>query len=77
MLLDSVNGHYALLSGVAAACGLYTLYRKYSRISISDVPGPESNSFLLGVFVASSGSGFLVDVINQVIVKNCFLQIAG
>lgn len=77
MLSGSVDGHYALLSGVAIACGLYTLYRKYSRISISDVPGPESSSFLLGAFVSLSGLGFLADAINQVIAKSCFLQIAG
>jgi len=47
-MLDLVEGNYALLS-LAAACGLYTLYRKYSRISISDVPGPGSKTFLLGV----------------------------
>ena len=47
-MLSLVGGNYALLS-LAATCGLYTLYRKYYRISISDVPGPESKTFLLGV----------------------------
>jgi hypothetical protein len=26
----------------------YTLYRRWTRISISDIPGPEPESFLLG-----------------------------
>lgn len=46
-MLNLLDSNYTLLS-VAAACGLYSLYRKYSRISISDVPGPESETFLLG-----------------------------
>ena len=55
-MLDFVDGNTALLS-LAAACGLYTAYRKYSRISISDVPGPESKTFLLGTSVPSPNFG--------------------
>lgn len=52
IMLNLMDGNYVLLS-LAAACGLYTLYRKYSRISISDIPGPELKTFLLGTSVAS------------------------
>ena len=47
-IMFDLGGNYALLS-LATACGLYALYCKYSRISVSDVPGPESKTLLLGM----------------------------
>jgi len=76
-MLDLMNGNYILLS-LTAACGLYTLYRKYSGISISDVPGPEPKTFLLGMSVASPYSGFLItDMIRQAIAKSYFSPTVG
>ena len=75
-MLNLVGDNYALLS-VAAACGLYTLYRKYSRISISDVPGPESKTFLLGTSIASPRPGFLVDMITQATARSYFSMTVG
>lgn len=35
---------------VALLTVLYRLYQKLTRISISDIPGPEPESFVLGKF---------------------------
>lgn len=40
------------IGGVAAVA--YTVYRRYSRISLDDVPGPDNPSFLYGVPYSSS-----------------------
>ncbi|KAG5731010.1 Leukotriene-B4 omega-hydroxylase 3, partial [Termitomyces sp. T112] len=37
-----------LLLGVLGAILVYTCYRRYTRISVSHVPGPEPESFILG-----------------------------
>lgn len=40
---------FITLSGFAA---LYALYRRYTRISIAHIPGPRSESFILGMLMA-------------------------
>lgn len=37
-----------------AATAIYAMYRRYSRISLDDVPGPENPSFLHGAFSSDS-----------------------
>ena len=42
----------AALGGAAAV--VYAVYRRYSRISLDDVPGPENPSFLHGTLHLNS-----------------------
>ncbi|EGO00621.1 hypothetical protein SERLA73DRAFT_178475 [Serpula lacrymans var. lacrymans S7.3] len=45
MILD----HISVFAPVLLATGLvYGLYRRYTRVSVADIPGPKSDSFLLG-----------------------------
>ena len=46
-LLDMDYTQWAALGGAAAAA--YAVYRRYTRISLDDVPGPENPSFLYGM----------------------------
>jgi hypothetical protein len=36
-------------AGFVALAIVYGVYRRYSRISLADVPGPESASFVMGM----------------------------
>ena len=54
LLSDMNYTQWAALGGCAAAT--YATYRRYTRISLDDVPGPENPSFLHGTPHPSSGS---------------------
>jgi cytochrome P450 len=48
-LLDTLRlNPFASLLGVITAWSLYAIYRRVTRISVSFIPGPEPESFLLG-----------------------------
>jgi hypothetical protein len=53
-LLDMDYTQWAALGGAAAAT--YAAYRRYTRISFDDVPGPENPSFLHGMLHSNSRS---------------------
>lgn len=38
-----------VLCAFSSLCALYLVYRRYTRISVSHIPGPEPVSFLLGI----------------------------
>jgi hypothetical protein len=42
-------GSIFVAASFVALAILYGVYRRYSRISLADVPGPESASFMMGV----------------------------
>jgi hypothetical protein len=58
---DSTNTGHAAQSNLAmgsllqfafsalVALTVYTVYRRWARISVADIPGPEPESFLLGM----------------------------
>jgi hypothetical protein len=52
LLLGMDYTQWAALGGAAAAT--YATYRRYTRISLDDVPGPENPSFLHGMFHSDS-----------------------
>jgi hypothetical protein len=60
-LLDMDYTQWAALGGAAAAT--YAAYRRYTRISFDDVPGPENPSFLHGTLHSNSRS-FILDSIR-------------
>jgi len=51
-LSDMDYSQWTALGGGAAA--MYAAYRRYTRISLEDVPGPENPSFLHGALRFSS-----------------------
>ena len=55
-LLDVDYTQWAVLGGAAAAT--YAAYRKYTRISLDDVPGPENPSFLHGALHSNPDGSF-------------------
>ena len=56
-LSDMHYSQWAALGGSAAVT--YAAYRRYTRISLDDVPGPESPSFLYGTLYSGSRLFFL------------------
>jgi hypothetical protein len=49
VVMDSVF----ITAGCVALAIVYGVYRRYSRISLADVPGPESPSFIMGMSIIS------------------------
>lgn len=53
---------------------LYSAYRRYSRISIADIPGPKPDSYLLGNYTGFFLRLILISVIgssNQLLLPEC------
>lgn len=44
---------------------LHSIYRRWTRISISDIPGPEPESFLLGRAICQSIRTFSLNALEQ------------
>ena len=55
-LSDMDYKQLAALGGTAAV--VYAIYRRYTGISLDDVPGPENPSFLHGMLHPGAGFGF-------------------
>ncbi|KAG0708519.1 cytochrome P450, partial [Suillus ampliporus] len=45
--------HVFVTAGFAALVIVYRVYRRYTRISLADVPGPDSASFITGMYIPS------------------------
>jgi hypothetical protein len=43
--------HVSVAVGAAALILVYAVYRRYTSISLADVPGPEPASFIMGMSV--------------------------
>jgi hypothetical protein len=43
--------HVSVAVGAAALILVYTVYRRYTSISLADVPGPEPASFIMGTSI--------------------------
>jgi hypothetical protein len=43
--------HVSVAVGAAALIIVYTVYRRYTSISLGDVPGPEPASFIMGISI--------------------------
>jgi hypothetical protein len=44
--------HISVVAGFAISLIIYGVYRRYTRISLADVPGPQSASFIMGMSIS-------------------------
>lgn len=51
--------NWTLVAVIAVFLGVYVIFRLYNRISIADVPGPESDSFVFGWLCIAEVNGFV------------------